>query len=36
MSMGKWYLLKLFREWGEGDKGDNGGGEFKYDKFDTL
>jgi hypothetical protein len=27
-------LLKLFQEWGKGKKENEGGGEFKYDKFD--
>jgi hypothetical protein len=26
--------LKLFQEWGKGKKENEGGGEFKYDKFD--
>jgi hypothetical protein len=30
--MEKWELLKLFQEKGE-DKGEYGGGEFKYDIF---
>jgi hypothetical protein len=30
--MGKWDILKLFQECGEGDiKEDDGGGEFNYD-----
>jgi hypothetical protein len=29
--------LKLFHKWGEGRiKENDGGGEFKYDKFDVL
>jgi hypothetical protein len=36
MSMQKWYLLELFQEWGGVDKESSGGGEFKYDIFDTL
>jgi hypothetical protein len=35
--MGKLYLLKLFQEWEDGGiKKNDGGGEFKYDIFDTL
>jgi hypothetical protein len=35
--MEKWDLLKLFQEWGEeGMMKNDGGGEFKYDIFDTL
>jgi hypothetical protein len=35
--MEKWYLLKLFQEWGMGGmKEKGGGGEFKYDIFDIL
>jgi hypothetical protein len=35
--MEKLYLLKLFQEWGEAMKEENGGGgEFKNDNFDTL
>jgi hypothetical protein len=29
-------MLKLFQEWGEGMKENDGGGEFKNDIFDTL
>jgi hypothetical protein len=33
---GKIYLLKLFQDWREGEMKENGGGgEFKYDTFDT-
>jgi hypothetical protein len=28
--------LKLFQEWGEGDKGEWWRSEFKYDIFDIL
>jgi hypothetical protein len=34
--MEKWYLLKLFQEWGEEIKKNDGGDEFKYDIFDLL
>jgi hypothetical protein len=35
--MQNWYLLKLFQEWGKGEKMDSyGAGEFKYDIFDTF
>jgi hypothetical protein len=34
--MEKWYLLKLFQEWEWGINESGGGGEFKYDIFDTL
>jgi hypothetical protein len=38
MQMEKWYLSKLFKEWGgrERDKENDRGGDFKYDIFDTL
>jgi hypothetical protein len=33
----KWYLLKLFQEWGERRiKRNEGGDELKYDMFDIL
>jgi hypothetical protein len=36
-SQEKWYLLKRFQEWGgRSNKGDGGGGEFKYDLFVIL
>jgi hypothetical protein len=31
MKMEKWGLLKLFQEWEEGIKENDGGGEFNYD-----
>jgi hypothetical protein len=35
--MKKWYLLKLFQEWGEERiRKNGGGGEFKYDIFDIA
>jgi hypothetical protein len=35
--MEKWYLLKLFQEWGEEEiKENDGAGEFKYYIFDIL
>jgi hypothetical protein len=34
--MKKWYLLKLPGIRGGGIKERGGGGEFKYDVFDTL
>jgi hypothetical protein len=35
--MEKWYLLKLFQEWEEGNMKDySRGGAFKYDIFDIL
>jgi hypothetical protein len=35
--MEKWYLLKLFQEWGEGRIKENGeGSELKYDIFDIF
>jgi hypothetical protein len=35
--MQKWYLLKLFQDLGDRKiKDSGGGGEFKYDMFDTL
>jgi hypothetical protein len=41
MEMQKWYLLKLFQEWGherrrEEIKENSRRGEFKYDILDTL
>jgi hypothetical protein len=29
--MEKWDLLKLFQDWGQGIKENNGGGEFSYE-----
>jgi hypothetical protein len=34
--MGKWYLSKLFQEWGKRKKDSCGGGELMYDIVDTL
>jgi hypothetical protein len=34
--MQNWYLLKLFQEWEKGEKESKGGGESKYDIFDTV
>jgi hypothetical protein len=28
--------VEIFQEWGEGDKREQRGGEFKYDIFHTL
>jgi hypothetical protein len=36
MYVNRKYLLELLQEWGRVDKGESGGGEIKYDIFDTL